>query len=232
MFIWQKLENQPSIGQHDIETVPSCRVWFTDSRYHTGDPIKRLQPGRYLVLSVNPNFFRNPSQIVTHHWRFPININATRNQPDQTRVIRVHELKASARSAGLMRSSQLTHDVPIASALRQNVIHYNDVIMTTMASQTTSLKVVYSTVYSDADQRKHQSSASLAFVWGIHRDRWIPRTKGQLRGKCFHLMTSSWRSNDVFKVKNSLHDTFRQTLVSVTFKFMWFLFTLRGRMTL
>ena len=73
-------------------------------------------------------------------------------------------------------------------------IHYNDVIMTTMASQTTSLTVVYSTVYSDADQRKHQSSASLAFVWGIYRDRWIPRTKGQLRGKCFHLMTSSCQS--------------------------------------
>ena len=70
--------------------------------------------------------------------------------------------------------------------------HYSDVIMSTMASQITSLTVVYSTVYSDADQRKHQSSASLAFVWGIHRDRWIPRTKGQLRGKCFHLMTSSW----------------------------------------
>ena len=66
--------------------------------------------------------------------------------------------------------------------------------MTTMASQITSLTVVYSTVYSDADQRKHQSSASLAFVWGIHRDRWSPRTKGQLRGKCFHLMTSSWIS--------------------------------------
>ena len=64
--------------------------------------------------------------------------------------------------------------------------------MTTIASQITSLTSVYSTVYSDADQRKHQSSASLAFVWGIHRDRWIPRTKGQLRGKCFHLMTSSW----------------------------------------
>ena len=64
--------------------------------------------------------------------------------------------------------------------------------MTTMASQITSLTVVYLTVYSDADQRKHQSSASLAFVQGIHRDRWIPRTKGQLRGKCFHLMTSSW----------------------------------------
>ena len=70
-------------------------------------------------------------------------------------------------------------------------MHYTDVIMTTMASQITSLTVVYSTVYSDADQRIHQSSTSLAFVWGIHRDRWIPRTKGQLRGKCFHLMTSS-----------------------------------------
>ena len=69
--------------------------------------------------------------------------------------------------------------------------HYTDVIMTTMVSQITSLKVVYSTVYSDVDQRKHQSSASLAFVWGIHRDRWLPHTKGQLRGKCFHLMTSS-----------------------------------------
>ena len=64
--------------------------------------------------------------------------------------------------------------------------------MTTIASQITSLTSVYSTVYSDAHQRKHQSSASLAFVWGSHRDRWIPRTKGQLRGKCFHLMTSSW----------------------------------------
>ena len=48
--------------------------------------------------------------------------------------------------------------------------------MTTIASQITSLMSVYSNVYSDADQRKHQNSASLAFVWGIHRDRWIPRT--------------------------------------------------------
>ena len=47
--------------------------------------------------------------------------------------------------------------------------YYNDVIMTTIASQITSLTIVYSIVYSDADQRKHQSSASLAFVWGIHR---------------------------------------------------------------
>ena len=47
--------------------------------------------------------------------------------------------------------------------------HYGDVIMGTMPSQITSLTIVYSTVYSTGDQSKHQSSASLAFVWGIHR---------------------------------------------------------------
>ena len=41
--------------------------------------------------------------------------------------------------------------------------------MGTIASQITSLTIVYSTVYSEIDQRKHQSSASLAFVRGIHR---------------------------------------------------------------
>ena len=47
--------------------------------------------------------------------------------------------------------------------------HYGDVIMGTIASQITSLAIVFSTVYFDADQRKHQGSASLAFVRGIHR---------------------------------------------------------------
>ena len=41
--------------------------------------------------------------------------------------------------------------------------------MGAIASQITRLTIVYSIVYSDADQRKHQSSASLAFVRGIHR---------------------------------------------------------------
>ena len=46
--------------------------------------------------------------------------------------------------------------------------HYNDVTMCAMVSQITSLTVVDSIVYSGADQRKHQSSASLAFGRGIH----------------------------------------------------------------
>ena len=43
-------------------------------------------------------------------------------------------------------------------------VHYGDVITGAMPSQITSFTIVYSTVYSSADQRKHQSSASLAFV--------------------------------------------------------------------
>ena len=47
--------------------------------------------------------------------------------------------------------------------------HYNDVIMSAMASQITGVPIVCSTVCSVADQRKHHSSASLAFVRGILR---------------------------------------------------------------
>ena len=47
--------------------------------------------------------------------------------------------------------------------------HYNDVTMSAMASQITSRTIVYSTVHLGAEQRKHQRSASLAFVRGIHR---------------------------------------------------------------
>ena len=47
--------------------------------------------------------------------------------------------------------------------------HHSDVIMGMMASQITSVSNVYSTVCSGIDQRKYQSSATLAFVRGIHR---------------------------------------------------------------
>ena len=72
-----------------------------------------------------------------------------------------------------------------------------------MAYQITSITIVYSSVYSDADQRLNQSSASLASVWGIHRWPVNSPHKGQWRGKCFHLMTSSW--NDT----GSWHSTYQ-----------------------
>ena len=48
-------------------------------------------------------------------------------------------------------------------------LHYSDVIMNTMASQITRPTIVYSTIYSGADQRKHQKSKSLSYARGIHR---------------------------------------------------------------
>ena len=65
------------------------------------------------------------------------------------------------------------------------VIHYNDVIMSTMAPQITSLTIVYSTGYSGSDQRKHQRSASLAFVRGIHRWPVNSPHKWPVTGKMF-----------------------------------------------
>ena len=59
------------------------------------------------------------------------------------------------------------------------MIHYRDVIVRAMASQITSLTIAYLNVYSGADQRKHQSSVSLAFVREFTGHRLIPCTNGQ-----------------------------------------------------
>ena len=78
-------------------------------------------------------------------------------------------------------------------------VHYCDVIMGAVAFQITSLTTVYSTVYSDADQRKHQSSASLAFVWGIHRGPVNSPHKWPVTWEI--LMTSSWnRETQIYVV--------------------------------
>ena len=63
--------------------------------------------------------------------------------------------------------------------------HYSDVILGTMASHITSLMIVNTTIYPGADQRKHQSSASLALVWGIHRWPVKSPNKGPVTRKMF-----------------------------------------------
>ena len=57
--------------------------------------------------------------------------------------------------------------------------------MAVLASQITSLVIVFSTVYPDADQRKLQSSASLAFVRGIHRGPVNSPHRGPVTRKMF-----------------------------------------------
>ena len=77
------------------------------------------------------------------------------------------------------------------------VNHYNDVIMGTMASQITSLTIAYSTYYSGVYQRKHQSSASLAFVWGNHRS--------QVTASNAENVSIWWRHHDHMNMKCSSH---------------------------
>ena len=63
--------------------------------------------------------------------------------------------------------------------------HYSGAVISTMAYQITSLTIIYATVDLSADQRKHQSSASLAFVWGIHRSPVNSPHKGPVIRKTF-----------------------------------------------
>ena len=68
--------------------------------------------------------------------------------------------------------------------------NYNDVIKSTMVSQIISLTIVHSTVYSGANQRKHQCSASLAFAREIHQWPVNSPHKGQVTRKSFSIW---WR---------------------------------------
>ena len=69
--------------------------------------------------------------------------------------------------------------------LKKCYAYYNNVIMSAMASQITGVPIVYSIVCSGTDQRKHQSSASLAFVRGIHRWPVNSPHKGPVTRKMF-----------------------------------------------
>ena len=85
--------------------------------------------------------------------------------------------------------------------------HYNDNIMSVMASQITSVSIVCLSVCSSRDQRKHQSSVSLAIVRGIHQWPVDSPYKGPVtQNFFFHLMTSSWKIQSPVEVsEESIH---------------------------
>ena len=61
-----------------------------------------------------------------------------------------------------------------------HLTHYNDVIMRAMASQISSVTIVYSTVYSRRRSKETSKASRHWSLWGeFTGDRWIPRTKGQ-----------------------------------------------------
>ena len=78
--------------------------------------------------------------------------------------------------------------------------NYNDVIMSAMASQIIGVLIVCLDVCSGSDQRKHQSSASLTFMRGIHRWPVISPQKGPVTRKMFPF-------DDVIIIRTSFTDT-------------------------
>ena len=102
-------------------------------------------PGAYLKpCHLQPLCGRSP--VFTYHeWSNVNSKHSTRN-------------KTSQRGPMVYRINNFTDQL--------TVYHYSDVILSVMASQITSVPIVYSIVCSGEDQRKHQSSTSLAFVMG------------------------------------------------------------------
>ena len=99
-----------------------------------------------------------------HKWNFYIQISLHKND-NATWVC----IASFWKEAVLFIIVMLLADKMVPKTNKAHFYHYNDIIMSAMASQMTSLTIVYWAVYSGADQRKHQSFTSLAFVWGNHR---------------------------------------------------------------
>ena len=127
----------------------------------------------FMVLPVHISSF---AQKAKYHLKTSIDYHL---HPTQT--FGVHWLSPSYRINCVMKKAVGGPDQCriLQEALDIGLPHYNDIIMGAVASQIAGVSIVYSAVCTETDQRKYQSSASLAFVKGIHRWLVIRRTKGQ-----------------------------------------------------
>ena len=90
--------------------------------------------------------------------------------------------------------------------------HYGDVIMGAIASQIISLTVVTRPFIQTQIKENIKAPRHWPLCGEFTGDRWIPRTNGQWRGKCFHLMTSSCPSRGFFfSADSSAIDCLHQT---------------------
>ena len=123
------------------------------------------------------------NSVVIHTWsmhRWPLGRKGSANL--QSNIVRLARTPAVIKHGLRDRRRDLQHKWCVFG---MDECHYSDVIIGTMASQISSLVIVYSAVYSGTDQRKYQSSASRAFARGPVNS---PH-KGSVTRKNFHLMT-------------------------------------------
>ena len=94
------------------------------------------------------------------------------NRPSLVRIMACRLFGTKPLSVSMVAYCKLELWQQIAVKFESRCNSFNDVIMGAVASQITSITIFYSIVYLDADQRKHQSSASLAFVRGMMTSSW------------------------------------------------------------
>ena len=177
------------------------RICFSPCEYVIYLPIS-LKVDLLVLLQLYDVAIDNKLTLKNGGWNWPL---ANRTKHEKVRIVYMLLLTY----CGVERTFMVAQ--PKCSTFQP---HYIDVIMTTMASQITSLTVIYSTVYPGADQRKHQSSASLAFVRGIHRGPVNSPHRWPVTRKMFpfddvimhyptqlcHTLLSTWTSTLVFVI--------------------------------
>ena len=103
--------------------------------------------------------------------------------------------------------------------------------MGAIASQITSITIVYSTVYSAADQRKHQSSASLAFVrefpaqmdsnaenasiWWRHHGLWPNNVQRSHDPREYQHLVEKWKRVIVVSATKSTTNQYKDVVLPV-----------------
>ena len=152
---------------------------FVDPRRHFCDlPVGK--PALFLLTTPRPLMISTYLRHSTWGLRLAVLAELPRPSPVDPSRLDAVTVQIIKQVYGKMEKGRKSID--IALELR---LHYSDVVMGAMAYQITSLAIVYSTVYSGADQRKHQSYASLAFGWGIHRWPVHSPHKWPVTGKMF-----------------------------------------------
>ena len=155
-------------------SINTVSLWLSSISYQycyaAAENDSRLGPtwDRLYIYSqrrVTTSFVQTLENVTTQHWKISVyvsmEISVSFVHALQDITTNVHGALCVTFPGEFMCKWRMCHD-RVARTLHR---HYDDVIMSTIASQITSLTIVYSTIYSGADQSKHQSSASLAFVF-------------------------------------------------------------------
>ena len=108
-------------------------------------------------------------RFISYVWFYNIRNGINTLPPELTTILQTIFSNVFSWMIGLLSLSMFCWTLFLAWFIHLIKKHYSDAIMSTIASQITGVSIIYSTICWGADKKNHQSSASLAFVRGIHR---------------------------------------------------------------